>query len=112
MNERNYFPDIITKLPSADIPLDGITSYILQGENHQLVFMDFCKDAEVPEHSHEAQWEVVLDGEINLTMEGNKHTYKKGDTFYIPKDIKHSASVKNNYKSIALFNQKDRYKTK
>ena len=65
------FPEPIRNLPQADIPIEGITSYLLQGENQQVVFMSFDKDVSVPEHSHEAQWGVVLDGESELTIGGN-----------------------------------------
>lgn len=112
MAKENFFPDIITNLPAADIPLEGLDSYIFQGEHQQIVFMCFENDAEVPEHSHEAQWGIVLDGEIQLTMGGQKYTFKKGDTYFIPNGIKHSAKIKKGYKDITLFNQKDRYKVK
>ena len=64
MPKENFFPEIITNLPEADIPIEGLHSYLFQGENQQIVFMSFENDVQVPEHSHEAQWGVVLDGEI------------------------------------------------
>ncbi|GEM_PF-4548806 len=74
--------------------------------------MNFEKDVEIPEHSHEAQWGVILDGEIELTIDGKKYIFKKGDTYFIPKGVKHSAKIKKGYKDLTLFNQKDRYKAK
>ena len=112
MPKDNFFPEIITNLPEADIPIEGLCSYLFQGESQQFVFMSFEKDVEVPEHSHAAQWGVVLDGEIELTMEGKKYVLTKGDTYFIPNDAKHSARVKRGYKDLTLFNQKDRYKAK
>ena len=108
----DFFPKIITNLPEADIPIDGLHSYLLQGQNQQMLFMSFENDVEVAEHSHEEQWGVVLDGKIELTINGNKYTFTKGDTYFIPKDIKHSAKIKKGYKDLTLFNQKDRYKAK
>jgi quercetin dioxygenase-like cupin family protein len=110
MPKENFFPEIITKLPEADIPIEGVRSHLFQGQNQQFVFMSFEKDAEVPEHSHEGQWGVVLDGEIELTIGSKKHTFKKGDTYYIPKGVKHSARIRKGYKDLTLFDQKDRYK--
>jgi quercetin dioxygenase-like cupin family protein len=112
MPKENFFPEIITKLPEADIPIEGVNSHLFQGQNQQFVFMSFEKDAEVPEHSHEGQWAVILDGEIELTIDGKKYTFKKGDTYYIPKGVKHSARIKKGYKDLTLFDQKDRYKVK
>ena len=110
--EENFFPEIITNLPEADIPIKGLRSHLFQCENQQFVFMGFENDIEVPEHSHEAQWGVVLDGETELTIDGKKCNLTKGDTYFIPEDAKHSAKIKKGYKDLTLFNQKDRYKTK
>ena len=112
MAEKGFFPGIITDLPEADIPIEGLHSHLFQGENQQFVFMSFEKAAEVPEHSHEAQWGVVLYGEIELTVDGKKYTLKKGDTYFVPKDITHSARIGKGYKDLSLFNQKDRYRVK
>ena len=112
MPKNNFFPEIITKLPEAKIPLEGLRSYLFQGENQQIVFMNFESDAQIPEHSHQAQWGVVLDGEIELTIAGKQRTFKKGDTYFIPEGVKHGAKIKAGYKDLTLFDQKDRYKTK
>jgi quercetin dioxygenase-like cupin family protein len=112
MPKENFFPEIITKLPEADIPLEGVHSHLFQGKDQQFVFMCFDNDVQVPEHSHEGQWGVVLDGEIELTIGGKKATYKRGDTYFIPKGVKHSARIKKGYKDLTLFDQKDRYRKK
>jgi len=112
MPQQEFFPDIITNLPEADIPIEGLRSYLLQGRNQQVVFMSFEKDSEKAEHSHEAQWGVVLDGEIEFTIGGKKHTFTRGDTYFIPEGVKHSAKTRKGYKDLTLFNQKDRYKAK
>ena len=106
------FPEPITNLPKADIPLAGLKAYISQADNHQILFMEFSEDAEVPEHSHESQWGVVLQGKTDLTIDRVKRTYSKGDRMFIPKGAKHSAKVYAGYADISFFNQKDRYKPK
>ena len=112
-NEKeDFFPEIITNLPEADIPIEGLHSYLLQGENQQIVFMSFDEDVEVPEHSHDAQWGVVLEGETEFTIGGKQHILSKGDTYFIPKDVMHSAKIKKGYRDLTLFNQKDRYRAK
>jgi quercetin dioxygenase-like cupin family protein len=108
----NIFPKPIRNLPEADIPLNGVKAFLSQGENHQIIFMEFEKDVDLPEHFHESQWEIVVEGKVDLFIERNKKTYKKGDRFFIPSGIKHSAKVYSGYSSIAFFNQKNRYKLK
>lgn len=106
------FPKPILNLPKADIPLRGINAYISQGNNHQIIFMEFTKDVYIPEHSHESQWEIVLNGKVELFRNNTKDIFKKGNSFYIPKGMLHSAKVTKGYSSIVFFNQVDRYKKK
>ncbi len=106
------FPEPIRNLPEADIPLDGVRAYLSQSGNHQMLFMEFSEDVEVPEHSHESQWGVVLEGSVDLTIDGIERTYSKGDRVFIPKGVKHSAKIHAGYADISFFNEKDRYKTK
>ena len=103
------FPNIIKKLPKANVPLEGVKAYLSQGDKHQVIFMEFEKDVDLPEHSHKAQWEYVLNGKVDLLIDGVKHTYKKGDNFLIPNGVNHSGRIYAGYKSIAFFDQKDRY---
>jgi quercetin dioxygenase-like cupin family protein len=106
------FPEPITDLPEADVPLEGVKAYLLQGKDHQLIFMEFEKDVDLPEHSHESQWEIVLEGKVDLSVEGSEKTYNKGDRFFIAKGARHSAKIYAGYSSIAFFNQNDRYRKK
>ncbi|KAB1159456.1 cupin domain-containing protein [Tenacibaculum aiptasiae] len=104
-------PEIIDRHPSAIIPLEGVTSKLIQAGNQQFIFMEFENDAEVPTHSHNAQWGIVLDGEMELTIDGKPRLLKKGDSYFIEKDVLHSAKIKAGYKDLTLFDQADRYKT-
>lgn len=106
------FPEMIRKLPEADIPIDGLKGYISQSDTHQILFMACDENAEVPEHSHESHWSVVLEGMIDLEIDGIKQTYRKGDRFFIPKGTKHSAKIYAGFTDITVFNEKDRYKRK
>lgn len=106
------FPEPILGLPEADIPLEGIKANLAQGESFQILFMRFEKDAILEEHSHESQWGVVLEGKIDLVIDGKKFQFKKGDRYFIPKGVKHSGKIYKGYADITYFNQKDRYKIK
>lgn len=97
-------------MPEADIPLNGIKAYLSQAEDHQIIFMQFSEDVELPEHSHESQWGIVLEGKIELVIDGVKNVYTKGDRYFIPKGIKHSGKIFAGYADMTFFNQKDRYK--
>jgi quercetin dioxygenase-like cupin family protein len=105
------FPPPIQKLPKIQLPYPSINGYLVQGTNEQIVFMEFTKTETIPTHTHESQWELVLAGKVDLTMNATTQTFKKGDRFYIPKDIPHSAVVHAGYHCIIFFDQKDRYRT-
>ncbi len=106
------FPDPIKNLPEANIPLEGIKAYLSQSDTHQIIFMEFAKDVELPEHSHAAQIGIVLEGRIDLMIGGNKGTYTKGDRYYIPEGILHSGKIYAGYADITFFDEPDRYSRK
>jgi quercetin dioxygenase-like cupin family protein len=106
------FPDPIRNLPEADMPFEGLEAYLSQSEDHQIVFMEFSKDTVVPEHSHESQWAVVLEGKIDIVIGGKEQTFGRGDQYFIPKGVKHSAKIYAGYADVTYFNQKDRYRKK
>lgn len=106
------FPEPIQNLPEADIPLDGIKAYLSQSESHQIIFMEFSKDTELPQHSHGAQFGIVLEGKIDLIIDGNKATFRKGDRYYIPKGVLHSGRIYAGYADITFFGEADRYSAK
>lgn len=108
----DLFPEPILNLPEADIPLEGIKAHLAQGETFQIIFMKFEEDVILEDHSHESQWGVVLEGKIELIIDGKEYQFKKGDRYFIPKGIKHSGKIYGGYADITYFNQKDRYKTK
>jgi mannose-6-phosphate isomerase-like protein (cupin superfamily) len=109
---ENIFPDPIRNLPEADIPIDGIKAYLSQAADHQLIFMQFEKDADLPEHSHAAQVGFVLRGKIELIIDGIKNEYSKGYIYFIPENVKHSGKIYAGYADITFFNEADRYKKK
>jgi quercetin dioxygenase-like cupin family protein len=103
------FPVPVKKLPLADIPVEGLTAYLSQGDDHQILFMEFSQDAEVPEHSHEGQYAIVLEGRVDMVIDEEERTFLKGDRYYIPEGVKHSAKVHRGYADITFFDQADRY---
>lgn len=106
---EEVFPKPIKRLPEADISLSGLRAYLSQAEGHQILFMEFSKDAELPEHSHEGQFAIVLEGRLDLVIDGVEHTFTKGDRYYIPAGVPHSARVHAGYADITFFDQADRY---
>lgn len=106
------FPEPIRNLPIADIPLRGIKAYLSQADNHQILFMHFSEDVDLPEHSHAAQVGIVLEGKIELIIDGRRHLYTKGDRYFIPEGIRHSGKAYSGYADITFFAEATRYAAK
>ena len=109
---EEMYPEIITSLPEANITFFGIRGWLSQGDNHQVVFMEIEPVGKVPEHSHGAQWGIVVEGEMSLTIGGSTHTYRKGDHYYIPAGGVHSAEFRRKTFVIDFFAEKNRYSIK
>ncbi len=108
----DIFPEPIRNLPEADIPIEGIKAYLSQANTHQIIFMAFEKDVDLSEHSHAAQIGIVLEGQIDLTIDGKKKTYTMGDRYYIPDGVLHSGKIYAGYADITFFDEPDRYSMK
>jgi mannose-6-phosphate isomerase-like protein (cupin superfamily) len=104
------FPEPILRLPIADIPIPGLSARLSESEGHQILFMRFSQDADIPEHSHESQWGVVLTGRIDLTIAGQLSRLQKGDQYFIPASVKHSAKIYAGYSDITFFDAPARYR--
>jgi quercetin dioxygenase-like cupin family protein len=109
---NQLFPEPIRNLPQADIPLDGLTAYLSQSENHQILFMEFEKNTELPQHAHAAQMGIVLEGKIELLIDGEEHCFFRGDRYFIPEGVIHSARIYAGYADITFFDEPHRYPSK
>jgi len=109
---NQVFPEPIRNLPEADIALDGLTAYLSQSDKHQILFMQFDQDVDLPEHTHAAQMGIVLEGKIVLVIGGEKQCFTKGDRYYIPEGIAHSAKIYAGYADMTFFNEPNRYSKK
>ncbi len=105
-----FYPQLITSLPEANTPFEGVKGWLMQGAAQQIVFFEMEPIGEVPEHSHGAQWGTVFEGEMELTIGGEKKTYRKGDSYYIPAGVVHKAAFKKKTWLMDFFADKDRYK--
>src|SRR5512145_1998493 len=107
---NDIFPEPIQNLPQADIPLKGIRAYLSQADGHQIIFMEFSQDIDLPEHAHAAQIGIVLEGRIDLVIGDQPRTYTKGDRYYIPEGVKHSGKIYAGYADITFFDEPNRYR--
>lgn len=106
------YPPEILELPEADISFEGVSGRLLQGDRGSVVFMEIAPIGVVPPHAHGAQWGIVVEGEMELTIGGQTRTYRRGDRYYIPAGTQHSATFKSRVFVIDFFAERDRYRPK
>ena len=109
---QESYPTIIKQLPQADIPFPGVKGWIAQGNEHQVVFFEIESSGSVPPHRHGAQFGIVLEGEMSLSIEGKTQKYQKGDTYFIPAEAVHQAEFHTPVRTVDFFAEPNRYKTK
>ncbi len=109
---RSAFPNIITSLPRVDISLEGVKGWIAQGKDFQIVFFEIEPVGILPPHSHSAQWGIVIEGEMSLTIAGETRKYTKGDSYYIPEGVVHQAEFHTQFRALDFFAEPERYKKK
>ena len=107
------YPDVITRLPEAELQVEGAKAWILQAEASQLVFFQFPPGKCLPSHSHAYdQWGLVIDGEMELTVAGKPRIFEKGDEYLVPAGSVHYAKFLRPTRVMDYFLEKSRYSLK
>lgn len=106
---RPTYPDFIKNLPRVKHSMEGVEGWLAQGKDFQIVFFEIEPTAKVPAHSHSAQFGVVMEGEMTLTIGGDARLYRKGDTYTIPDGVVHHAEFNSFVLAMDFFAEPDRY---
>lgn len=105
------YPKFIQSLPSLDIPFeeDVVTTSAVRSDEALVVFFHIHKDIDLPEHQHGAQWGSLLQGSIELTINGKTKSYSPGDSWNIPAGTPHAGKLKAGSLIVDVFEEPDRY---
>jgi mannose-6-phosphate isomerase-like protein (cupin superfamily) len=98
------FPESIRRLPKGN--LSGINVYIHDNGSSQVLFFELPRDrpeVAVPTHTHDAEWGVVVEGQIDMTIEGRTEPHRAGDPHWIPAQVPHSFRFHPGTSSIHYF---------
>lgn len=107
-------PDFIRAFPALDLPFpaDQVSTNAIRSDAGLVVFFSFHKDMEVPAHAHRGQWGMVIEGMLELTIEGEARRYGPGESYAIPSGARHSARAKAGSRVVDVFEEPDRYPLK
>jgi quercetin dioxygenase-like cupin family protein len=96
------WPSVVTNFPGAD-------GRLLAGANGQLVMWTFADASVVPEHRHGPQIGIVVAGEVDITIGGQRRVCHSGDMFEIEDQEPHSAVLAPGTLVLEVFQENDRY---
>ena len=70
----------------------GVTTKTFWGRNMLLSYVEFEPDSSVPNHTHpHEQGGIVVEGEMEMDIAGDKRVLKPGDMYIIPGNVEHKA---------------------
>lgn len=96
------------KIELATIPpkmlIDGYLARFIHTENMTFSFVDVQEGKSLPEHSHtNEQVSIMLEGEFELTLEGEPILFGPGSVIVIPSNAKHSGMAITDCKLLDVF---------
>lgn len=112
MSDKPVYADFLRNLPEVDVPFEGVDARLLTGPDGQAVFFYLPEGIVVPPHSHCAQWGIVVEGRLELTIGGVTNTFTKGDRYEIGDGEEHSAVMLTDCWVIDVFADPNRYSAK
>lgn len=72
--------------------LKGVTTRLAWGDRLMFSLVTLEPHAVVPEHSHDhEQMGLVLEGEFEMGIGGERRRVRRGDAYLIPSQVRHSA---------------------
>lgn len=75
-------------------PVAGASGAIVHGKSLTTATWTFKKGVALPSHHHpHEQITVVVEGTVELTVDGKTHTLTAGDHAVIPGDVEHAATA-------------------
>jgi quercetin dioxygenase-like cupin family protein len=109
---KEALPHMITNLPEIFMPNDSIKGHLIQGESNQSIFFMVKAGTYLPEHSHAAQWGIVVEGEFEIAFGNERKIYRKGDTYFIPEGTPHSGNYITDVISFDVFDDQHKFELK
>lgn len=105
------YPAFIEAFPALDLPLleTAVKSHAIRSEAGLVVFFDFLEDVTLPPHSHLAQWGILVAGEVAITIDGTRTTYRPGEAWDLAAGVVHAVEIRAGSRAIDVFEEPDRY---
>ena len=84
------YENILSEIESKEI-ISGFHGKFIHTQNTTMTFWEVDKGAELPLHHHiHEQTTQIIEGEFEMTINGETKVYKPGSVLVIPSNIPHS----------------------
>lgn len=97
------WPTFVESWPETRMEFDGLRGWALKHERGFAIFMAADRDVRIPMHHHGAQWGIVLQGEMELTVADQTRVYRRGEAHFIPEGVDHEALLRAGWRGLYLF---------
>lgn len=109
----SFAMDLLCQLPEVESPFPQMKGWVQQGKDVQVVFWQSDDGCTCGTHAHPyPEWGTIVSGHTEVQVNGETKTYRQGDSFYIPANAAHSATMSKNYRAIDLFGSPNHVKVK
>jgi quercetin dioxygenase-like cupin family protein len=93
----------LNQLPGKEI-IKGFFARFVHTDQVTIGYIDIASGSVLPEHHHvHEQTTTVLDGSLEITVEGTKHLLHAGHVLVIPSNARHSAIALSDCKVMDVF---------
>ncbi|MFN0215018.1 MAG: cupin domain-containing protein [Saprospiraceae bacterium] len=93
----------LAQLPAREL-VKGFHAKFVHTEHVTIGFVDIESGSILPEHQHiHEQTTTVLEGKLELVVNGHAHTLEAGQALVIPSNVRHSAQAHMNCKVVDVF---------
>lgn len=84
---------LLDRLPALTLA-DGVVARVATSLNMSIAHVHLAAGARLPRHDHPHEQVVnVVDGELELTVEGQPFRLRRGEVYILPPHIPHSAQA-------------------
>lgn len=93
----------LDELPALEIA-DGIFARVVTADTFTVAHVSIKKGSLLPEHAHYHEQVVnVVEGELELTVEGTPYILKAGKVMVLPPNVPHSGKALTDVKVVDVF---------
>ena len=106
---QGLLPEEVLALPIVEVPVDGVTGFVMNDDEKQVVFFVFEEGVPVADHAHCAQRGTVISGEMVMDVEGRTNLYQAGDHYHVPEGVSHRTSFGKRTVLVDMSDDPERY---